>query len=309
MRRSHSQKLVAIEKMQASAGVINALCFDIDDLAYSLKTKNGLSFSSEYLVEKETYGLLEFLNGLGLKATMFVPGYVAERFPGLIRAITEGGHDIGSHGYEHIVAEQLQLKRFRNDVVRSKKRLEDILSREVSTYRSPSWGITPRTPWAYDVLIEAGYSVDNTAQPALLKHLGRSPSDMIPFRYKESLIVIPITSFTFLNRSMPFNGGLFCAYVPIAFQMRYYASLNEKGIAFNYFCHPYEFNPGGANRQVWKCHSFAATMYGMYFGVYRYYLTRLAGRFRLGPLKEAYGCYIESKNNEGHVKDIVGVLR
>jgi len=297
-----------IENTQTSPVVINALCFDIDDLAYSLSTKNGANFSSEYLVEKETYSLLEFLDGLGLKATMFVPGYVAEHFPGLIGAISDANHDIGSHGYEHIIAEQLQQKRFRNDVVMSKKRLEDILSREVSTYRSPSWGITARTLWAYDVLIEAGYSVDNTAQPSLLKHLGRSPSDMMPFRYKDLLTVIPVTSFKFLNRSVPFNGGLFCAYVPIAFQIRYYESLNEKGMAFNYFCHPYEFNPGGANRQVWKCHSLAATMYGMYFGIYRYYLRRLAGRFRFGPLKEAYGSYIEPKI-DGRAENPAGVLR
>lgn len=303
MRHPHPQEM----STRAVTGITNALCFDIDDLAYSLDTKKGACFSSEYLIEKETYDLLEFLNGLDLKATMFVPGYVAEHFPGLIRAIDKDGHEVASHGYRHIVAEELQQKRFRNDVIMSKKRLEDVISREVSAYRSPNWGITARTPWAYDVLIEAGYRVDNTAQPSLIKHLGRPPSDMTPFRYKDALTVIPVTSFRFLTRSVPFNGGFFCAYVPIGFQIRHYAKLNERHIVFNYFCHPYEISPGGINRRLWKCHSLSATMYGLYFGIYRYYLARLAARFRFAPLKEAYRSWIEHEAGD-EVRDNAGVL-
>ncbi len=276
-------------KTQIPPGIINALCFDIDDLAYSLDMKNGVSHSSEYLVEKETYSLLGFLDDLGLKATMFIPGYVAEYFPGLVGDIAAAGHEVGSHGYRHIIAERLQQKKFRSDVTMSKKKLEDIISKEVCTYRSPSWGITARTPWAYDELIEAGYSIDNTAQPDLLKHLGRSPTDMTPFLYKDLLTVIPVTSFRLFGNAIPFNGGLFCAYIPIRAQIGYFKSLNRKGVAFNYFCHPYEANPEGVNRNIWKCHSLTATLYGMYFGRYRYYLAELARRFRFGTLKEAYG--------------------
>lgn len=291
-------------RTQASPGITNALCFDIDDLAYSLDMKNGASHSSEYLVEKETYSLIGFLDGLGLKATMFIPGYVAEHFPGLVGSIADAGHEVGSHGYRHIIAERLQQKRFRSDVARSKKKLEDIISKEVCTYRSPSWGITARTPWAYDELIEAGYRIDNTAQPALLKYLGRSPTDMTPFLYKDILTVIPVTSFRlFKDNAVPFNGGLFCAYVPINAQIGYFKSLNKKGLPFNYFCHPYEANPEGVNRNIWKCHSLNATLYGMYFGKYRSYITRLAGCFRLGPLKEAYAGFTGYAGKTGYSKE------
>jgi len=283
---------------QTSSGIINALSFDIDDLGYSLKMKNGVGFSSEFLVEKETFSLLELLNDLQLKATMFIPGYVAEHFPGLIGAIAAAGHDIGSHGYRHIIAERLQRKRFRSDVAMSKKKLEDIISKEVCAYRSPSWGITARTPWAYDELIEAGYSIDNTAQPPLLKHLGRSPTDMTPFRYKDMLTVIPVTSFRLFKNAIPFNGGLFCAYIPMRAQIKYYKNLNKRGIPFNYFCHPYESNPEGANRYIWKCHSLAATFYGMYFGKYRNYIIKLASHFKLGSLKEAYGRFTGTRGDD-----------
>ncbi|MCJ7833353.1 MAG: phage major capsid protein, partial [Deltaproteobacteria bacterium] len=69
--------------------ILNALCFDIDDLAFSLNAAKGTRLPNQYLVEQETYALLESLERLNLQATMFIPGYVAERFPELVREITE----------------------------------------------------------------------------------------------------------------------------------------------------------------------------------------------------------------------------
>lgn len=281
-----------LTKTQATGKIINALCFDIDDLTYSLRMKNGGGPVSDYLVERESYGLLEFLERLQVRATMFVPGYVAECSPGLVKAMAAAGHGIGSHGYRHIHAGALQRNGFRNDIVESKIILEDIIGKPVHAYKDPCWGITAQTPWAYDELIEAGYTLDNTAQPSFLRSIGHSPQEMLPFRYKGLLTVIPVTSFRVFEKSLPLNGGLFCAYIPIAIQIRYYRNLNKKGIPFNYFCHPYELNPEGANRNIWKHKSITASLYGMYFGRYRRYISRLAAYFRLGPLEEAYKDHI-----------------
>ncbi len=91
--------------------------------------------------------------------------------------------------------------------------IEDIISKEVAVYKDPCWGITPQTLWAYDELIEAGYRMDNTAQPSLLKALGRSSDEMMPFTYKDALTVVPVTSITLFGKTMPFNGGLvLCLY-------------------------------------------------------------------------------------------------
>jgi len=275
-----------------ACGIINALCFDIDDLVHGMNMKNGGNFPSEYLVESETYQLLEFLGVLQVKATMFVPGYVAERFPALVGAMADAGHHIASHGHRHIHAERLQRQGFREDITVSKQILEQIVSQHIDTYKDPCWGITPNTPWAYDELIEAGYTIDNTALPSLLKSLGRSSEDMEPFRYKGLLTVIPVTSFSLFSRSMPFNGGLFCAYIPISLQIKYYESLNRRGIPFNYFCHPYELSPQGANRYLWKRKAVAAGLYGLYFGKYRRYIEQLAVHFRFGSLKDAYESFI-----------------
>jgi polysaccharide deacetylase family protein (PEP-CTERM system associated) len=282
--------------------MLNALCFDIDDLAYGLHMKCGSALPSRYLVEKETYGLLEFLDTLQVKATMFVPGYVAELFPALVRDMAEAGHEVGSHGHRHMDAASLLRKEFRDEIVISKKIIEEITSKEVVVYKDPCWGITPQTPWAYDELIEAGYRVDNTAQPSLLKALGRSSDEMLPFMYKDTLTVVPVTSATFFGKTMPFNGGLFCAYIPATVQVRYYKKLNARGIPFNYYCHPFEITPRDANRHFWERGSLRAGFYGLYFGKYLEYISLLAATFKLGPLKDAYADFTkpqaESKKQE-----------
>ncbi len=278
--------------MASIPDLVNALCFDIDDLAYGLNMRNGTCLPSGDLVEKETYALLESLAEMGIRATMFVPGYVARRFPRLVREIGRAGHEVGSHGCTHMVPERLKREGFREDALISKKMLEDILSVEVDTYKAPEWGITPRTPWAYDELISAGYRVDNTAQPSLLKFLGRCPEDMTPFVYKDSLAVIPVTSRRLLGRDFPFNGGLFCAYVPIAIQIRHYRRLNRKGMPFNYYCHPFEIHPQGINRHPWKYSSVCAAFYGIYFGIYKHHLSHLARQFKFAPLKTAYRSFL-----------------
>lgn len=276
--------------------MINALTFDIDDLAYSLNVVKGTNLPNRYLVEQETYVLLESLEALALKATMFIPGYVARLFPDLVREIDRSGHDIGSHGFKHWVAGRLQRKGFQDDASAGKKILEDILSKEVDTFRAPDWGISPNTLWAYDELIALGYRVDNSAQPSLLKSLGRAPEDMTPFSYQGALTVIPVTSYQLWGKVFPFNGGLFCSYVPISLQIRHYQKLNQGGIPFNYYCHPYEFCPQGINRQTWKYGSVRAAFYGLHFGRYRDTLTRLARVFKFAPLQTAYQRFLQFLN-------------
>jgi polysaccharide deacetylase family protein (PEP-CTERM system associated) len=272
--------------------VINALCFDIDDLIYGLNTRNSTDLPTRYLVERETYSLLELLERIGVATTMFVPGYVAEKFPELVREMHRHGHEVGSHGYTHIVAGRLGRAGFREDISRSKKLLEDILSSEVVVFKAPEWSITSRTPWAYDELIAAGYRIDNTAQPSFLKSLGRRPEDMTPFKYGDALTVIPVTSCRIFLHSIPLNGGFFCAYVPVRIQVGYYRKLNMKGIPFNYYCHPFEICPLDNNRHPWKYGSVHTAFYGMHFGWYKRYVAGLAKQFRLGPLSVAYKEYL-----------------
>jgi polysaccharide deacetylase family protein (PEP-CTERM system associated) len=272
--------------------MLNALCFDIDDLAFSLNAAKGTRLPVQYLVEQETYALLGSLERLNLKATMFIPGYVAERFPELVREIDRAGHEIGAHGFKHERTHRLKRNGFHEDVSAGKKILEDLLSREICLYKAPDWSISPDTLWAYDELISLGFRIDHTAQPSLLRSLGRPPDEMIPFVYKRALTIIPVTSYCLLGKVIPFNGGMFCSYVPVRIQTAHYRRLNLQGIPFNYYCHPYEFLPQGTNRQTWKYRSIRAAFYGLHFGKYGDYITQLARHFQFAPLTIAYHRYL-----------------
>ncbi|MEW6186422.1 MAG: DUF3473 domain-containing protein [Thermodesulfobacteriota bacterium] len=272
--------------------ILNALCFDIDDLAYSLNQVKGTHLLTDFPVEQESYALLESLVRMEIRATMFVPGYVARRFPALVRAMDQAGHELASHGSRHWTAGRLQKKGFGEDAGQGKKELEDVLGREIITFKAPDWGIKQGTLWAYDQLISLGFRVDHSAHPPLLKALGRRAEDWRPFGFRENLTVIPVTTIRIGGKVLPINGGMYSAYLPIGFQIRYFRHLNRQGIPFNYYCHPYEYSPQGLNRKPWKYRSLRAALYGLHFGRYQGAISRLASIFKLGPLREAYAQFL-----------------
>jgi len=276
------------------SGVLNALCFDVDDLVYSLRVVKGTGLAERYWVEEEGFALLEGLEELGIRATLFVPGYVAARYPALVRAMEKAGHEIAAHGFSHQTAEQLGPEGFWADAAAGKRELERIIGRKVVLFKAPDWGIGPQTVWAYDQLIAAGFRIDHSARPSLLKALGRRPDDWTPFMYRGALAVIPVTVLPFFGRAYPFHGGMYTAYVPLTWQVRYFLRLNRRGVPFNYFCHPYEFAPRGMNRRPWRYGSVRAFLYGLHFGKYREYIQRLHHLFRFGPLTQAYAGFLRS---------------
>lgn len=283
--------------------ILNALCIDVDDLAYSLRVVKGTGLSERYWVEEEGYALLEGLAELKIQATLFVPGYVAARYPALVRAMAEGGHEIACHGFSHQTAEQLGPKGFLEDAAAGKKELEGVIGRAVVIFKAPDWGIKEKTPWAYDQLIAAGFRIDHSAHPSLLKALGRRPDDGTPFLYHGVLSVIPVTTVSFFGKTYPFNGGMYTAYIPMTWQIRFFRQLNRQGIPFNYYCHPYEFHPCGTNRKPWRYGSIRASLYGLHFGKYERYIRTLGRTFRLGPLSRAYERFLKhlaSTEGTGH---------
>ncbi len=112
-----------------------------------------------------TERLLALFEESGVRATFFVLGWVAARFPALVRRIAAGHHEIASHGYGHRLVYDLTPEEFREDVRRAKGLLEDIGGMAVHGYRAPSYSITERSLWALDVLIDEGYRYDTSIFP------------------------------------------------------------------------------------------------------------------------------------------------
>ncbi len=278
--------------MNTKSQIINALCIDVDDLAGSQYEAGYVSKQSTYLVVQETSHLLADLDVLGVRATFFVPGLVVRRSPHLVKAISASGHHIAAHGTIHRRVYEMSRGEFLADVLVCKKSLEDLIGQAVDTYKAPQWSITPACLWAYDVLIEAGYTVDHSAMPSLKQALGYHPSHISPFRYKDHLIVIPATVVHVAGTTLRCNGGFHTAHMPIGVQRWFLQRLNKLGLPFNYFFHPYEYAPAQENRKLIKFSSLRASMYGIHFGVFKTHLKALARYFQFGTLPEAYHAWL-----------------
>lgn len=249
--------------------------------------------NAEYWLEQELDTLLADLDDLQIRGTFFVPGYSLRRSPKLIRRIAEQGHDVASHGTTHNFIVKLDREQFRRDIADNKHMLEDCIGKRVDTYKAPCWSISRHTLWAYDELINAGFEIDHTAMPHVRTALGQSKHQTEPFRYRDELLIIPPTTINMLNIPVRFCGGFYCAYFPPPLQAFLLQRVREATqVPFNYYFHPYEYSPAGANRAVLKYGSLFLTAYAAHAGVYRRHFRYLADRFRFGTLKSAYQKWI-----------------
>jgi len=116
-----------------------------------------------------------------VQATFFILGWIAERYPGLVRRIQKEGHEIACHGYAHQLVYTQSRDEFRQDVKRAKSILEDITGSEVIGYRAPSYSITNKSQWAFEVLIEEGFKYDSSIFPVRHDFYGIPNAPRFPF--------------------------------------------------------------------------------------------------------------------------------
>ena len=151
------------------SGIVNAMSVDVEDYfqvsAFDRVVDRTAWDSFESRVGANTERLLALFDESGVRATFFVHGWLAARFPELVPRIAACHHAIASHGYGHRLVYDLTREEFRQDVRRSKVLLEDVGGMAVHGYRAPSYSITERSLWALDVLIDEGYRYDTSIFP------------------------------------------------------------------------------------------------------------------------------------------------
>ena len=177
-----------------SDSIMNIVSIDLEDYfmvsAFEnvVKREDWKRYKSR--IEYNTYRLLEILNEVQTtggedtpspKATFFCLGWVAERFPNLIKEIHSQGHEIASHGYDHRVITSMSHEEFREDVRRTKAILEDLIGEEILGYRAPSYSITRRTLWTLKILAEEGYIYDSSIFPIHHDRYGIPDAPRLPF--------------------------------------------------------------------------------------------------------------------------------
>lgn len=227
----------------------NALSVDVEDWfqvgAFETVIDRKDWDSLDRRVEANTDACLALFETAGVKATFFTLGWVAERHPKLIRRIVEQGHELASHGWDHLRVFNMTPKAFAEDLSRSRKVLEDAGSVAVAGYRAPSFSIDKRTPWAHEALAHAGYSYSSSVAPIVHDHYGWPDAPRFSFNPVKGsdLLELPVTTAKFAGRTLAAGGGGFFRLLPYQFSRWAVRQVNsEKQPAIIYF-HPWEIDP------------------------------------------------------------------
>jgi polysaccharide deacetylase family protein (PEP-CTERM system associated) len=188
--------------------------------------------------------ILAILGESNTKATFFVLGWVAERYPQLVRQIVSDGHELASHGYEHHRATDLTPEQFSGDVGRAKKVLEDLSGVNIKGYRAPSFSIGETNPWAFDCLEEAGYRYSSSIYPIRHDHYGMPGAPRFAHRRK-GLTEFPVTTVRVFNTNLPAGGGGYFRFLPYAVSSWSIRRVNRQdGEPTIFYFHPWELDPG-----------------------------------------------------------------
>lgn len=187
--------------------------------------------------------ILELLTGSQTSATFFILGWVAEKFPNLVRQISDAGHEIGCHGYAHQHIRRQTPEQFRQDIQKAKKFLMNLIGRPVVCFRAPSFSITQATLWALDILVEEGFEIDSSIFPVKHDLYGIQDADRFP-HWRNRLFEFPPTTIRRINRNFGVAGGGYLRLLPYRFTRWAIKEINDKERkpAMVYF-HPWEIDP------------------------------------------------------------------
>jgi polysaccharide deacetylase family protein (PEP-CTERM system associated) len=201
----------------------------------------------ECRVEANTRRLLDLLDEHAVEATFFILGWVAERFPGLVREIVARGHEPACHSYWHRLIYRLAPRAFAEDTRRAKDVIEQAAGVAVVGYRAPSYSITARSLWALEVLAEAGFAYDSSIFPIRHDVYGIPDAPRHPFRVATAsgpLIEYPITTFRLLGRhNLPVGGGGYLRIFPSWYTRMGCARARRDGLPIIAYIHPWEVDP------------------------------------------------------------------
>jgi polysaccharide deacetylase family protein (PEP-CTERM system associated) len=197
-------------------------------------------------VEANTRRLLELLAELDIHGTFFILGWVADRFPGLVREIAACGHELGCHSYWHRLIYKLDPTEFREDTHRAKSVIEDISGQAVYGYRAPTYSVIDRSVWALEILTELGFSYDSSIFPIRHDRYGMPDAPRAPFRFSTPsgpMTEFPITTFRVAGHNLPVGGGGYLRLLPRVYTRLGLQRVQREGLPVVIYIHPWEIDP------------------------------------------------------------------
>ena len=234
-----------------STTITNAMTIDVEDYfqvsAFSSHISPADWDALPCRIERNVDLILELLDRHQTRATFFTLGWIAERYPAMVRRITANGHELASHGYSHLRASDQTAEEFQRDIKLSKDLLEQIGGQAVHGYRAPSFSIAAGNLWALDSLLAAGYRYSSSIYPIRHDHYGMPEAPRFAWHHGGAggLLELPLSTVRLLDRNLPAAGGGYFRLLPYAVSRWALRRINSlDGQAGIFYFHPWELDPG-----------------------------------------------------------------
>jgi len=276
--------------------MLNALTIDLEDW-FQVSNLEHLIPREQWddcqpRLEANTRSLLDLLASRNVRATFFVLGWNARRFPELVREIRDAGHEIGSHGFAHRCVFDQTPDEFAQDLALAADAIGEACGATPRSYRAPSFSVTPRTVWALDVLDRLGYRADSSVFPILHERYGFMAAPRLPCQVRlnghSRLMEAPPSTLRILGRNYPFAGGAYWRILPPRAVHSFCRLLNRRGEPVIFYVHPWELDPDIPRFRLSPFRQFRSYV-NLDKAAER--LARLLARFEFGPLSEALAAY------------------
>ncbi len=229
----------------------NAFTVDVEDyyhvnaFADRIDSRRWDTFQSR--VVANTHKILKILDHHQVHGTFFILGWVADRFPSLVRDIQQSGHEIGCHSFWHRLIYDMTPDDFREDLLQATTAIEGITGKRVTAFRAPSFSITEESLWALDILIEEGYRYDSSIFPVYHDKYGIANAERFPYlieRGQGSLSEFPPSVYRLWKFNLPVAGGGYFRLYPARLSLHWLARINRRyGQPFLFYIHPWELDP------------------------------------------------------------------
>jgi polysaccharide deacetylase family protein (PEP-CTERM system associated) len=294
-RRSGSYSVEVIPRPERQVmpmnTITNAFSIDLEDYFHTEVASSVISSSDWDVmpsrVRECTSRMLDLLEEHDSRSTVFVLGWIARKYPSLVRQIAARGHEIACHSDLHRAVCRLDPESFYEDTRIAKASIEDAIGVSIRGYRAPSFSIIPGTEWAFDVLCELDFQYDSSINPVRHKLYGNPGAPRHPHRISRSrLVEIPVASWHIASMNLPVGGGAYLRLLPYSYIRLGLTSINRRESApFTIYVHPWEIDACQPRMNLnWKSHI------RQYWGTstMEARIAQLLESFRFAPIDEVY---------------------
>lgn len=234
------------------SGLTNIFTVDVEDWFQVANLEPYISREQwghcEWRLPQSLERVLSLLRLHGVRATFFVLGWCADRDPDIVKRIHDAGHEIGSHGYWHRLVYDMTPEEFEKDLQMSVEAIQRAVpSIRIRSYRAPSFSITQRSLWAFEILKRNGIEFDSSVFPIRHHRYGMPSAPRFAYSIETpvgTVWEIPVSTLRIFNRNVPFAGGAYFRLLPLWLVRYGFRSVNREGQPVVFYIHPWELDEG-----------------------------------------------------------------